>query len=104
MIIVFPDDKHKSGFQSWLTSKLSNWTTIVRALKSIYFTQVDLTMPKFDIESSFELSDVLKALGMFLPFSDDANFTGIGELGAERLKISKVIHKAKVRVHGFPPD
>ena len=48
------------------------------------------------METEFKLKPVLCALGAELAFSDDADFSGIGE---EPLKISEVVHKAFVEVN-----
>ena len=48
------------------------------------------------METEFKLKPVLCALHAELAFSDDADFSGIGE---EPLKISEVVHKAFVEVN-----
>jgi serpin B len=58
--------------------------------------QVTLSMPKFEIESSFSLVDALTALGMPVAFSPDADFSGM--TGNRELAISDVVHKAFVSV------
>ncbi|BBM85996.1 serpin family protein [Candidatus Uabimicrobium amorphum] len=55
-----------------------------------------LMMPKFKSSSSFELAEVLKALGMKEAFSNSADFSGITK--TEKLMIDKVVHKAVVNV------
>ena len=64
-------------------------------------TQVTLTMPRFEFESAFGLSDALKTLGMTLAFtppsgSSGADFTGM--YGSRDLYIQDVLHKAFVSV------
>lgn len=54
---------------------------------------VNLSLPKFDIESSFELIKVLKQLGVKSAFSDAADFSGISD---EKLYISSIAHKANI--------
>ncbi|MEZ6187008.1 MAG: serpin family protein [Planctomycetota bacterium] len=52
-----------------------------------------LSMPKFKVESEFQLKDALEALGMVDLFSEaDADLSGIAE--AQGLHVSKVVHKA----------
>jgi serine protease inhibitor len=46
------------------------------------------------VESSFGLGPTLSAMGMPLPFSDGADFTGMS--GTRDLSISAVEHKARV--------
>jgi len=58
--------------------------------------QVALSMPRFRLESAFDLIPTLKRLGVAEAFSERADFSGITE--AERLRISAVAHKAYVDV------
>ncbi len=57
-----------------------------------------LSMPKFEFEDSFSVSQALKELGMPTPFTENADFSGMYEQGAQPLYISDVIHKAFVAV------
>lgn len=56
--------------------------------------QVDL--PRFKVESSFELSASLKKLGLPNLF-DDTDLSGIAGARGE-LRVSKVLHKAFIEV------
>ena len=58
--------------------------------------KVDLWLPKFRTENSYELADMFKALGVQEAFSNSANFAGISD--AEQLKIDTVIHKTFIDV------
>jgi serpin B len=64
--------------------------------KGVKYQSVVLSFPKFDFESSFGLAETLKKMGMATAFQDDADFSGISQKTG--LKISEVIHKAKVIV------
>ena len=55
-----------------------------------------VSLPRFTLEAEFSLKPVLCALGAELAFSDQADFSGIGE---EPLQISEVVHKAFVEVN-----
>jgi serpin B len=55
-----------------------------------------LYVPKFKMDSDYELKPALSALGMKEAFSDDADFKGM--TGEKDLKISSVIHKAFIEV------
>ncbi|BFZ18435.1 hypothetical protein BsWGS_21474 [Bradybaena similaris] len=60
-------------------------------------TQVKLSLPKFKLESTYELNTPLKSLGIVKAFSPgQANFTGISSAGG--IYISKVLHKAVIDV------
>ena len=62
--------------------------------------QVTLSLPRFRLESAFDLIPVLQRLGVTQAFTARADFSGITE--AARLQISAVAHKAYVDVdeHG----
>ena len=59
-------------------------------------SQVDLHLPRFKVEESYELMAKLKALGMVSAFSADADFSGM--TGRRGLAISSVVHKSFVEV------
>jgi serine protease inhibitor len=59
--------------------------------------EVDLSMPRFELEYELVLNDVLIALGMGAAFAGTADFTGINPAGG--LFISMVKHKAYVKVN-----
>jgi serpin B len=93
MTVILPEANHdlaeieaayvKEGLAPFVSSTVSN--------------AVDVSLPKMKMQTQFELGDALKAMGMPLAFSNDADFTGITR--TEPLKISKVIHKAYVDVN-----
>ena len=58
-------------------------------------TNLELYLPKFKAECSFELSKTVKELGMKSAFDGRANFNGI----AEKLCISEIIHKTYIDVN-----
>jgi serpin B len=69
-------------------------------LNALRDTQVNVTFPKFTFDSSFKLSDTLKAMGMTDAFDPDfADLTGIVNPMDERLLISDVVHKAFIDVN-----
>jgi serpin B len=57
---------------------------------------VKLSLPRFHLDTETELTPILKALGVTLPFSAAADFSGI--TAAEPLRISKVKHIADIEV------
>lgn len=65
-------------------------------LDSLGERSVSITLPRFRIESTFDLRPPLSDLGMPIAFSDNADFSGIDGRGG--LSISDVIHKAFVSV------
>lgn len=58
---------------------------------------VELSMPKFKIESTILLNSILEQMDMGEMFGNNANFTGITD--TLPLKISKVIQKAFIEVN-----
>jgi serpin B len=59
--------------------------------------KVILTMPKFKVESSFELKNVLKSFGITDAFNGNADFSNLYE-DAQGLYIDKIIHKTFISV------
>ena len=60
-------------------------------------SQVKLTMPRFDFETDLKLVDLMKGLGMPLPFDPyEADLSGITK--KERLYIYEALHKATITV------
>ena len=71
----------------------------LETLDELQFNEMEVMvqLPKFKLESSFELGDTLAALGMPLAFSGEADFSGMA--GTKNLYISDVVHKAFVEVN-----
>lgn len=93
MLIFLPKDK---AAMSKIETLLRLESTYSYWLTELVPTKVRLLLPKFKLTSEFELSDVLKKMGMPHPFSSQADFSGI--TGKMDLMIDKVIHKAFVEV------
>ncbi|MDA3953343.1 MAG: serpin family protein [Bacteroidales bacterium] len=58
--------------------------------------RIFLSLPKFKVESEFNLNKTLNDLGIKDAFTSAADFTGITK--AEKLYISQVVHKANITV------
>lgn len=81
--------------------KLEDNFTADRLLQALTLQhcEVSVSIPKFRIQSSFELSDTLQSLGMQQAFSpENANFSGMSH-DPEGLFIGAAIHKAFVDVN-----
>ncbi len=90
MTIVVPDDL--ATFEAGLDA--ARFSAITSALGP---AAVDLTLPRFDIETKSDLASVLAGMGMPLAFDPDrADFSGITT--QEPLYISKVVHQANISV------
>ncbi|NWW88361.1 SPB10 protein, partial [Rhynochetos jubatus] len=98
MFILLPDDIKDSTtgleqLERELTyEKLSEWTNS----KKMTETLVDLYLPKFTMDETYDLSDNLNSMGIHSAFSIHADFSGMAEKG--NLMISKVCHKSFVAV------
>ncbi len=57
-----------------------------------------VVLPRFKAQVRYELRDKLCEMGMAIPFSDQADFSGMAARG---LKIDNVIHKAHVKVDEY---
>ena len=86
-----------------------NWHIIIEELSSDYKKfnswldalreyDVDLWLPKFKTENSFELKDMLIKLGLNNAFSNSADFSGMINNKDLKLKIDSVIHKTFIDV------
>jgi serpin B len=92
MIILLPEADQFKAFESMLNSQKVK--EIIQGLQS---NEVNLTMPKFKVESQFGLKKALADLGMPVAFSEnEADFSGMD--GKKDLYISDVVHKAYVMV------
>jgi serine protease inhibitor len=94
MIILLP--KERDGLaeleRSLTPEKLGSW------LRWLRYQKVNVFLPKFKINSGFELSQVLSGMGMPDAFRPEkADFSGID--GTRDLSISSVIHQAFVEVN-----
>jgi serpin B len=92
MVILLPKIDQFKAFEAGLSGD-----KITGIIKSLQNSQVELTLPKFKIESEIGLSNALKELGMKDAFDPTkADFSGMD--GAKDLYISDVLHKAWVTV------
>jgi len=69
-------------------------STYKELLNGMIYTSVDLALPKFSIEKSINMNDLLQKLGMGIAFSNDADFSKI--TGDKSLALSTVITKTKL--------
>jgi serpin B len=65
-----------------------NPSTTDSLLKS---TKIDLKLPKMEVRSSLDLRKSLETLGFTLPFSPEADFSGMVQ---EKISISTIVHEA----------
>jgi serpin B len=92
MIVLLPGEGQFEKFEDALDYQ--KMKSIMDSMKSSY---VNLTMPRFKIESEFGLKQVLSDMGMPEAFSEtEADFSGMN--GDTDLHISDVVHKSFVAV------
>ena len=63
--------------------------------------EVKVCIPEFSFDYDNELSDELKAMGMELPFTENADLSGMAETGTGELYFSRVIHKTHIDVDRY---
>ncbi|ELP90938.1 serine protease inhibitor 2.1, putative [Entamoeba invadens IP1] len=68
---------------------------IMRSLSQNFPEKRSVTFPKFSVESSVNMVQQLRKLGLNLPFSCDANFS---KMAKGKFYVSDAIHKAVVKV------
>jgi serpin B len=76
-----PDDMLSPAAMGAVTSRMAD-------------TQVDVTMPRWDFAADIDLTTVLRAMGLTVPFTGAADFSGI----APGLFIDQAIHRANITV------
>ncbi len=93
MVVLLPKelDGLKKLESSLTPAALNQWLTQARAQK------VNVFLPKFKMTAQFSLAETLAAMGMSIPCSSQADFSGID--GARDLFISAIVHKAYVDVN-----
>lgn len=92
MLVLLPEERGTGRLEEKLSAAtLNEWT------KNLRQSEVDVYLPKFKMNSRFELGKVLAQMGMPLAFSGQADFSGM--TGGRDLFISQVIHKAFVDVN-----
>ncbi len=92
MYILLPDAGNFEAFEQALDVDL-----LQEVREGLQWTSVELSLPKFNLESAFGLSETLQAMGMVDAFDPDlADFTGMTP--ERELYITDVIHKAYVNV------
>jgi len=90
MTLILPTIENFTEVEQSLTSEMVNQLT-----SDLVEQDIELFMPKFELESELSLNETLETMGMPEPFSPTADFSGMSD---EPLYISNVIHKAYVGV------
>ncbi|WKN46239.1 serpin family protein [Tunicatimonas pelagia] len=96
MVILLPSPESTVAdlANSLTTEELTKWIAEADTLTT------HLMLPKFKTEFKLTLNDVLKGMGMELPFTNRASFGGFfNEGNGEGLYIDRVIHQAFIEVN-----
>jgi serpin B len=91
MVVLLPESGEFQAFEDTLDAQ-----QVDAIINNLQYTQVTLTMPKFEFKSQFGLKDTLAGMGMPIAFTENADFSGM--TGKSELLISDVVHKAFVAV------
>jgi serpin B len=93
MVLLLPDRGRFDSFEESLSDEF-----VDHVVGSLAPQEVALELPKFELESSYRLSDALRALGAGRAFDvSNADFGGISD-DPDGLFVSEVIHRARIRV------
>jgi serpin B len=90
MIIFLPKADIK------INNNTFNYSYLQQISKSFNNKLVNIGLPRFKLETNYELSDGLKKMGMKSAFTPEGDFSGIS--GTEKLYIDKILHKSKLDV------
>ena len=90
MYVILPAENDLNIFKNFTPEKFAGM------LESLKIHRVDLWLPKFRVENSFELKNIFESLGIKLAFSNRADFSRI--TNDEKLKIDSVLHKTFIEV------
>ncbi|XP_059965922.1 leukocyte elastase inhibitor-like isoform X1 [Mesoplodon densirostris] len=99
MVILLPDDiqDESTGLrkieQQLTLEKLREWTRP----ENLDLLEVNVQLPRFRLEESYDLTPPLAFLGMQELFSSKADLSGMS--GTRDLSVSKVVHKSFVEVN-----
>ena len=97
MIFILPNNKHSSLAD--LEETMSKVKNINSILKFEYKEKVEVTLPRFKLESQLDLVEPLMQLGMTDMFGSTADFSGMTGGTNKGLYVSEIVQKAFVEVN-----
>lgn len=93
LIIILPKERY--GLK--VVENIFDYTSISAYFDKMTTKRVNLSLPKFKTEATYDLKNQLSKMGMPLAFTNNADFSGI--TGDKSLAIDKIIHKAVIEVN-----
>lgn len=92
MVIILPKENNLTAAAELLDPK-----TLTAIENSSVSQQVNVYLPRFSLETEYDLTGTLADMGMPTAFTDNADFSGMD--GSHDLSISEVVHKAYIDVN-----
>jgi len=97
MCIVLPSDRScVNTLEAWRSESTEYREAFMASLRSAEGVEVDVTLPKFTLSTSYDLEAILSSIGLVRTFSDDAEYTGI--IDGRVLKVDSGKHQAVITV------
>ena len=93
-LIILP--REDIDINKYIISLDTNQDDLNALIKKLRYVKVNLELPKFELEFSTSLKDILIDMGMETAFTNNADFSGLREEG--NLKIDDVMHKTYLKV------
>ena len=93
-LIILP--REDIDINKYIISLDTNQDDLNSLIKKLRYVKVNLELPKFELEFSTSLKDILIDMGMETAFTNNADFSGLREEG--NLKIDDVMHKTYLKV------
>ena len=94
MIVMLPTEQHTGNIDNSFEATYNNITSYFDS-RNCYGEDTIVQIPKFKLETSYDLIPCLKDMGVELAFGTDADFSNISDL---KLYITSIIQKAFVNV------
>ena len=76
-LIILP--KEDIDINKYITSLDSNQDSLNDLIKKLKNAKVNLELPKFELEFSASIKNILSDMGMETAFTNNANFTGLSD-------------------------
>ncbi|OQR73412.1 serpin B9-like [Tropilaelaps mercedesae] len=100
MLIVMPREEYQCNIKNWL--KYHEWESLMHIIDFMLVRNVNLTLPRFEIDYRAMLRDALQRMGMERSFSSSkANLSTLLTTSDEQFQIDQVVHGAKIIVTKF---